>query len=67
MTPLAVILLGIGMVLTVEGLVLALAPSRIEQMLELLRAMSPDIRRGLGLGALALGIAIIWLAQRLMG
>ena len=67
MTPLALILLGIGMVLTVEGLVLALAPTRIEQMLDLLRAMSPDTRRGLGLGALALGVAIIWLAQRLMG
>lgn len=55
--------LAAGLVLTVEGLVLALAPSRIEDALELLRRLSVETRRLLGLGALAVGVALIWLAQ----
>lgn len=61
------ILLGIGMVLTIEGLALALAPSRIEDVLEMLRRMPVETRRTLGLAALALGITVIWLAERLLG
>lgn len=63
----AMVLLGIGLVLVVEGLVLALAPSRIEEALDLLRAMRPEQRRTAGLVALALGVGIVWLAQRLAG
>lgn len=61
------ILLGVGMVLTIEGLALALAPSRIEEVLEMLRRMPVETRRILGLGALGLGITVIWLAERLLG
>ena len=56
----------IGAVLVIEGLALALAPRRIEEALDLLRRLSPDTRRALGLGALAAGVALIWLA-RLLG
>lgn len=59
----ALLLLGIGLVLTLEGLVLALAPSRIEEILELIRALPVETRRNLGIAALALGIALIWLAR----
>ncbi len=57
------IILAIGLVLCVEGLVFALAPSRMEQVLETLRELSPEARRLIGLGALALGVALIWLAK----
>ncbi|MDI3335234.1 DUF2065 domain-containing protein [Defluviimonas aestuarii] len=63
----ALLLLAIGLVLTLEGLVLALAPSRIDELLELIRQMPVEMRRNLGLGAVALGIALIWLAQGLAG
>lgn len=53
----------IGAVLVIEGLALALAPRRIEEALDLLRRLSPDTRRALGLGALAAGVALIWLAR----
>nr|WP_249139000.1 DUF2065 family protein [Actibacterium sp. MT2.3-13A] len=57
-------LLAVGLVLVVEGLVYALAPSRIlEEALELLRRLPPETRRTLGLSALALGAALIWLAR----
>ena len=63
----ALILLAIGLVLSLEGLVLALAPSRIDELLELIRRMPVETRRNLGLGAVALGVALIWLASGLAG
>jgi len=60
------ILLAFGLVLVIEGLVLALAPLRLEQVLAVLAAMTRDQRRGLGLAAVALGVALVaagrWLA-----
>jgi uncharacterized protein YjeT (DUF2065 family) len=60
-------LLAIGLVLAVEGLVLALAPSRIVDLMDLIRQMPVEMRRNLGLGAMALGAALIWLAHGLGG
>jgi uncharacterized protein YjeT (DUF2065 family) len=57
------LLLAIGLVLVVEGLVLALAPRRIEDALRMLLAFSEDRRRMIGLGALALGVLLVWLAR----
>ena len=61
----ATILLAIGLVLCVEGLVFALAPSRLEDVLEALRNMPPETRRLIGLGALAFGVSLIWGAKML--
>ncbi|MBT4234573.1 MAG: DUF2065 domain-containing protein, partial [Marinovum sp.] len=44
----AVALLAIGLVLIVEGLVYALAPSLIEQVLEILRSLPEPSRRQMG-------------------
>lgn len=63
----AVIVLALGLVLSLEGLVLALAPSRIEEVLEFIRRLPVETRRNIGLGALALGIAFIWLAGGVAG
>ena len=57
------LLLGIGMVLVIEGLVYALAPSLVERLLEALRDMPIEMRRNLGLATLVTGIVIIWLAK----
>ena len=59
--------LAIGFVLAVEGLVLALAPSRIAELLEMIRNMPVEMRRNLGLAGMALGAALIWLAHGLGG
>ncbi len=59
----AMLLLAIGLVLCVEGLVFALAPSRLEDMLDALRAQPVETRRMIGLGALAIGVLLVWLAR----
>ena len=61
----AVTLLAIGLVLIVEGLVYALAPSLIEDLLDMLRALPLETRRMMGLAALAVGVALVWLAKSL--
>lgn len=58
-------ILAIGLVLIVEGLVYALAPSLVEQMLEALRGLTPEARRTLGFLALVLGFALVWVAKTL--
>jgi len=61
----SLIVFGLGMVLVVEGLALALAPSRIEDVLELLRRIPVEARRMIGLIAVTLSVAAIALARSL--
>ncbi len=56
------IFLALGLVLLVEGLVYALAPSLVEQMLAALRALPMDIRRLIGLLSLTGGATFVLLA-----
>jgi uncharacterized protein len=52
-------LLALGLVLIVEGLVYALAPSIVEDMLTALRAMTLEQRRLIGLVAIAAGLGLV--------
>ncbi|MDQ2094834.1 DUF2065 domain-containing protein [Rhodalgimonas zhirmunskyi] len=62
---LAVTLLALGLVLMIEGLVYALAPRLVEQMLEALRQMPPEARRLMGVLAMVIGLVLVWLAKAL--
>ena len=55
--------LALGLVLIVEGLAYALAPSLVERLLEALRQMPEDQRRLLGLIAMATGLVFVWIAK----
>ena len=57
------VILGIALVLIIEGLAYALAPSLIERMLEAMRAMPLDLRRLVGVSAMATGVAMLWILQ----
>lgn len=57
------ILFGLGFVAIVEGLVLALAPSRLEQVLEILRQIGPERTRTLGLAIVTGGVLLVWLTH----
>lgn len=54
------ILLAFGLVLIVEGLAYALAPSLIERMLEALRSMPEQARRLVGLLSVVSGFVLLW-------
>ena len=55
-----VLLTAIGLVFVIEGLVFALAPSRIEELLRMFAEIPVETRRVLGLGAIALGVLLVW-------
>ena len=57
------VVLAIGLVMVVEGLALALAPSRIDEVLAFIATLSRDRRRAMGLVALACGVALVWIAR----
>ena len=59
-------LYGIGLVLLIEGLVYALAPSLVEDLLEALKNLSLEMRRTFGFLVLVLGVCFL-LAARAMG
>ncbi len=59
------VLLGLGLVLVFEGLVLALLPNRLEELIQLISEMPLDKRRTFGLGAVAIGVLLVWLARGL--
>ncbi|MFY2826145.1 DUF2065 domain-containing protein [Ruegeria sp. MALMAid1280] len=54
------ILLAFGLVLIVEGLAYALAPSLIERMLEALRSLPEQARRLVGLLCVVSGLVLLW-------
>jgi|TARA_R110002049_G_scaffold23781_7_gene84845 uncharacterized protein YjeT (DUF2065 family) len=58
-------LLAFGLVLIIEGLVYALAPSYLEQMLEMLRRMPAAAVRQIGALVVVAGVALVWLALQL--
>ncbi|WP_092065098.1 DUF2065 family protein [Poseidonocella pacifica] len=57
------IVLALGLVLILEGLAYALAPSLIVRMLEILRALPETAVRQIGLLAALAGLALLWFAQ----
>ncbi|MEP5152115.1 DUF2065 domain-containing protein [Planktotalea sp.] len=59
------ILLAIGLVCIVEGLVYALAPSLIEDLLEAMRNLSLEMRRTFGLMIILLGVCLLLVARAL--
>ncbi len=58
------LLLGLGLVAIIEGLVFALAPMRIQDILEALEKIPPEKRRTMGLVVVALGVGLVWLAKQ---
>jgi uncharacterized protein YjeT (DUF2065 family) len=56
---------AIGLVLVIEGLLYALAPRGVKQMMAAMDKIPPDTLRTGGLAAAALGVFIVWLARSL--
>lgn len=59
------LLLALGLVMIIEGLAYALAPSLIERMLEVLRAMPENAIRQIGLLIAVSGLILLWVAAQI--
>jgi uncharacterized protein len=57
------LLFGLGFVAVIEGLALALAPMRLRDALEGMRALPPEQLRLIGLLAATIGTALLWAAR----
>jgi uncharacterized protein len=58
-----VVLTALGLVLVIEGLAFALAPSRIEDALRWLAGIPVDARRSIGLAMVAAGVVVVWITR----
>lgn len=58
-----VILLVLGGALVAEGLLYALFPDQARRMVEMMAQINPETLRMSGIGALALGVFLFWLAR----
>lgn len=59
------LLLALGLVMIIEGLAYALAPSLIERMLEVLRTLPENAVRQVGLLIMVSGLILVWFAAQL--
>lgn len=57
------ILTGLAFVAIFEGLVLTLLPGRIGEILQVINRTSPDTLRLIGLTAVAIGVALLWMIR----
>lgn len=57
------ILTGLAFVAIFEGLVLALAPGRIGDILQVINRMQPDTLRIIGLSAVAFGVVVLYVLR----
>ena len=57
------LVVGLGLVAVVEGLAVSLAPSRLRSALEALDRLGPERARLVGLLAVAIGVALVWIGR----
>jgi hypothetical protein len=60
------ILIVLGCVAVLEGLVLAIAPSRFEDLVKWLGKLDISSRRNFGLATVALGVLIVWISKNFL-
>ena len=56
-------LTALGLVLVIEGLVLAASPEATKRLWALMMSRPPALLRGVGLGAMVAGVALVWLVR----
>lgn len=57
------IVMALGLVLVIEGLLYALVPGQLKQMLLALLKMPDDQLRMAGLAAMTAGVLVVWVAR----
>lgn len=57
------LLTALGLVFVIEGLVLAIFPTYVDRVAEMLSEVPPETRRLIGLVAIAGGVAFVWMVR----
>jgi len=57
---------AIGLVFVIEGLFYVIAPNRLKTMIAMMEDIPPETLRNLGVLAVGIGVAIVWLAKSLL-
>jgi len=57
---------AIGLVFVIEGLLYVIAPDRLKTMMAMMEGMPRETLRNLGVVAVGLGVAIVWVARSLL-
>ena len=57
------LIVAVGLVLVLEGLVYAIFPGHMRKMVEEISKISDGTMRNFGLGALCVGVFIVWLIR----
>ena len=57
---------AIGLVFVIEGLIYVIAPSRLKTMMAMMEDIPPETLRNLGVLAVGIGVAIVWVAKSLL-
>ena len=60
------LLTALGLVFVIEGLLYALAPSRLRAMMQMMQQLSDDQLRMGGVAAMSAGVAIVWLVRAVL-
>lgn len=61
------LVMALGLVLVIEGLLYAIFPGHLRNMASMLRGLSDDQIRIIGLGALGAGVLVVWVARVFLG
>lgn len=61
------IVMAIGLVLVVEGLLYAFVPGHLRNMASMLRDLSNEQIRVIGMAALGVGVLLVWLSRVFLG
>jgi len=57
---------AIGLVFVIEGLFYVIAPNRLKTMMAMMEEIPPETLRNLGVLAVGIGVAIVWVAKSLL-
>jgi uncharacterized protein YjeT (DUF2065 family) len=57
---------AIGLVFVIEGLLYAALPGRMKNLMKVAEQVPPETMRNVGVIAIAVGVAIVWLARSVL-
>ena len=61
------VVMAIGLVLVIEGLLYAFVPGHLRNMASMLRSLSDEQIRVIGMASIGIGVLLVWLSRVFLG